>query len=158
MNVHATNATVQQPMTREQAFAGYPFRTNEGPEAQHYYFDGHFTPEQITDLYYEVYPDHRPGQVVPHTVDCDTVRTAWAVFTAHADYCYLTTGDDDEDGPLDPDLHYDLCTCPAQSNDELGTGWEHREIREATTAIPGALPVTWVTVRPLHLVTAGGAR
>ncbi|MFJ6566614.1 hypothetical protein ACIQNU_04290 [Streptomyces sp. NPDC091292] len=136
--------TSQTPMSVEQVFDGYDFRTNEGPESTDYFFNGHLAAVQIADLYYAIYPEHRAEY--PYVVDADSIRQTWQQFTAHADNCYLVTGDDEEPGPLDFDEFFILCTCESSANEDLGTGYEHRHVHASQEGQPGAIPVTWVSI------------
>jgi len=138
--------TTQTPMTAEQVFDGHAFRSNDGREGTTYFFDGHFTADQIATQYYDLYPEHRTD--FPYKVDTSSVRHAWHVFTAHEDTCYLIADAD----PADPFTQEELvdptfCSCQAyQALAHEGTGYEHRHPHEALESTPGAIAVTWVDI------------
>ncbi|MGW2223818.1 hypothetical protein [Streptomyces formicae] len=134
--------TTQQPMTRETVFDGFGFRTNDGCERVTYFFDGHLDAEQIAELYFATYPEHRAQY--PHAVDVESVRHAWHVFTYHEDDCYLVAAFDPQDPFTDDD--YFLCSCVASGGREEGASYEHREPHPASEHTPGAIPVTWVDI------------
>lgn len=136
--------TTQMPMGIGEVFNGQDFRTNEGPEGTDYFFAGHLTATQIAQRYLTTYPEHRTQ--CPYTVDESSVRQAWHQFTAHADDCYLVTGDDEEPGPLDAEAFYDLCTCASADNDNMGSGYEYRHAHPAQEGQRSAIPVTWVSI------------
>jgi hypothetical protein len=134
---------MQTPMSIGDAFNGFDFRTNEGPEGTDYFFAGHLTAVQIAETYYAIYPEHRTR--FPYTVDPGSVRHTWTRFTEHADDCYLVTGDE-EPGPLNFEEFYICCTCHSAGNSEVGTGYEYRHAHPATEGQSGAIPVTWVSI------------
>lgn len=49
----------QTPMTVEEVFAGYDFRTNGDREGTTFYFNGHLTAEQVATTYSRACPN--PG-------------------------------------------------------------------------------------------------
>ncbi|MGY0065130.1 hypothetical protein ACWY4P_53415 (plasmid) [Streptomyces sp. LZ34] len=139
--------TTQTPMTAEEVFAGYDFRTNQGREGAEFFFNGHLTPDQIAETYYATYPEHRTE--FPYAVDTASVRHTWHLFTAHEDDCYLIAEDHPSD-PFEPDDFFDsaLCSCAANAGLEDGPGYEHRHPHPAAPEQPGAVAVTWVTIHP----------
>lgn len=138
--------TTQTPMTVEAVFEGYDSRTNEGREGDRHFFSGHLDFEQISALYFSVYPEHRAQ--FPYVVGAGGIEHAWHVFTLHEDDCYLIAGADLDD-PFDSDelLSASLCSCAAQQGFEDHPSYYHRHPHPATAATPGAIPVTWVTIR-----------
>lgn len=133
--------TAQSPMTAEEVFDGYDFRTNGGREGTIFYFRGHLAAEEIATTYNRTYPN--PETTGSYRIDASTARHAWHVFTPHEDTCYLAAGFD-EYGPFGP-RDYDLCTCKAAHNRTCdGRGYEYRHPYPAAKGTPGAIPVTWV--------------
>lgn len=131
--------TAQTPMTAEAVFEGRAFRTNEGHHAAEFYFRGHLTADQVAEVYYATFPEHRSRH--PYAVEPGSVRHEWHLFTAHEDDCYLA-----EDNPDDVDPF--LCTCAAHASLDLGPGYEYRRPHPAAPGQPGAVAVTWASIGP----------
>jgi hypothetical protein len=135
------------PMTEAEVFDGYDFRTNDGREGFEHFFRGHLNADQIAEVYYALYPEHRTE--FPYTIDTDSIRHAWHTFTAHEDTCYLIADADPED-PFEPDDFNDSTFCSCKAHQALaheGTGYEYRHPHDAVAVTPGAIAVTWVTIQ-----------
>lgn len=138
--------TTQTPMTPEEVFTGLNFRTNDGREGCDFFFCGHLTAEQVDELYYAAYPEHRARY--PYAIETGSIRHAWHRFTLHEDDCYLIAGA--ADAPFQPDDFFDptICSCSAAPSFDAGPGYEHRHPSPAAPGQPGAIAVTWATIGP----------
>lgn len=107
--------------------------TSLGEDGEDWIVQGHLAPEVAfallwqcaAHLYDEATADHLFGD--GGSYDAETLKPAFGVFTPHAHWCELVTGDvdDEEDGPC--------CTC-----DEFGWFVTWGEVDADT---PGAVPI-----------------
>ncbi|HTE56990.1 MAG TPA: hypothetical protein VK698_39325 [Kofleriaceae bacterium] len=135
-----TTTITLTPLTADEVFEGGAFRSDGGLDEGRWFFRGHLTAGQVDKVYFEAYPEQR----FPDVLDADSVEQVWQVFTAHGDDCYLV-GENNSDTPF-TDTDCMLCTCesgPAMDHD----GVEYRHPHKADATTPGAIAVTWATIR-----------